>query len=78
MLFAAKLAGVHTGVKVHVALVASQVIQPMRDQFSRPRTGKVVVQCLHLGLCAGSAFTGKIADQLFLLGVDADDRLTLL
>lgn len=53
---AAKLAGVHAGVEVHVPLVACHVIQTMRNQFANSRTGEVVIQRVYLNQREGFAF----------------------
>ena len=72
---AAELTRVCAGVQVHVALVARQIVQAVRDQFALPCAGEIMVERLHLCLRVGVAFTGKVADQLLFLGVDADHGL---
>jgi len=74
----AKLTGVAAGIEVDIALVSRQIIKAMRNHFAFAGTGKIMVQCIHLGLRIGVTFAGKISDQLFLLGVHADDRITCI
>lgn len=72
----AKFAGVVAGVEVKEAFVPGQIIKPMRNHFAYTGTGEIMVQRIHRNLRIGLAFTGKISEQLFLLGVHADDRVT--
>lgn len=72
----AKFAGVVAGVEVKKAFVPSHIIKAVRNHFAFAGTGKIMVQRNHLGLRIGVAFAGKVTDQLLLLGVHADDRVT--
>ena len=72
---ATKFAGVVAGVEVDMAFVVRQVINTVRNQLAFARAGEVMVQHVHGFLSVGMAFTGEIADQFLLLGVDADHRV---
>ena len=74
---ATKLACVAAGVERHVAFIACQVIESMRNQLAIARAGEVMIKRLYWGLRMGMTLSGKVADQLFLLGVDADHRLCM-
>jgi hypothetical protein len=71
---AAELAGVAAGVEVHVAFIARQVIESMWNQLAITRAGEVMIERLHWSLRMDVSCSGEVADQLLLLGVDADPR----
>ena len=47
----------------------------MGNQFALPRAGKIMVQDRDGRLGVGMTVSGKIADQLLFLGVNADHRI---
>jgi hypothetical protein len=73
----AKRCGVVVVADDHEAVVGAQVINPERDRFAHGGVGEVVnvhTERVTLGLVL-PALVGQVPDHLFLLGVDADDRL---
>ena len=72
---ATPFAGVVAGIEVEIAFVARQVINAVRNQLAFTGTGKIMIQHLHGRLCMGMAFSGEMADQFLLLGIDADHRV---
>jgi hypothetical protein len=73
----AELACIAAGIEVHVPLVARQVIESMRNQLAFTCLAEVMIERLHWGLRMGITGSGKVADQLFLLGVNADHGLCI-
>ena len=70
---AAELACIAAEVEVHVPLVACQIIDSVRDQFAISCAAKIVIVCVHRDLRVSMATSGKVANQLLFLGVNADD-----
>ena len=74
---ASKLGGVMASTYVHVADVADDIVQPVRDNDALGKAGEIVIQYPLFGLRIEASLTIEVAQVLFLFGIHTDDRIAL-
>lgn len=73
-----EFAGIVADAEVDVPVIALDIVDAMRVDDARGIAGEIVVQGFNGFLRVGAALAKKIADEFFLLGVDAENGIARL